>query len=79
VSAFFDHSQAEFYKKLTEGAQISAELEQSHTELSQLVDNILELGLRIRSLRSYCLRHAIPCEGKMMVDAERVIQILDGG
>ena len=78
TQAFFDHSQAAFFKFLEEGTKMSADMEQANPEASALVDNILELGLRIRTLRQYCLNGSVSHEGMMVVNAERVIQILDG-
>jgi hypothetical protein len=72
--AFLDQSQENFLKFMQEGTTLSAQLETANPVLAKLVDELMELGMRIRTLRQYCLNGSDG--GK--VNAERVIQILDG-
>lgn len=76
--AFLDQSQNNFLKFMQEGTELSTELESTHPALARLVDELMELGMRIRTLRQYCLNGSVSHGGTMMVDAERVIRILDG-
>lgn len=77
--AFYDMSQDNFAKFLEEGVALSDQLENSIPQLARMVDELMELGMRVRTLRQYCLNSAVAHGGTMMVDAERVIKILDGG
>jgi hypothetical protein len=77
--AFMHQSQENFAKFMDEGTRLSAALEKTHPPIAAMLDELLEVALRIRALRQYCLNAPVSigkASGK--VDAERVIQILDG-
>jgi len=76
--AFYSLSQDNFAKFMEEGTALSARLETTFPVLARMLDELMELAMRVRTLRQYCLNGAVSQGGKMMVDAERVIQILDG-
>lgn len=71
----FDMQDDRLFQVLSEGQLLPVnELEKAIPGISQFRDLILELALRLRETRRYCQFSA---EGGK-VDAERVLEILDG-
>jgi hypothetical protein len=77
--AFVNQSQENFAKFMDEASALSTALENTpYRPLGRMLEELMEVALRIRTLRQYCLNGAVSQGGTMMVNAERVIQILDG-